>query len=775
MSIPGKPVPHESARGHVTGEALYTDDLLPRFPQVLHAWPVPAPHAHARLESLDASEALAEPGVHTVLTGADVPGEGDTGPNRHDEPLFPHEVMFHQQSVAWVLGETLDAAQRGAVRVRAAYQPLPAILTIEDAIAAGSFLAGPVSIVRGDAGAMERSRLQFEGELVIGGQEHFYLETQAAIAWMDETGGVAAHCSTQHPAETQEVIARVLGSPRHQVTVECLRMGGAFGGKEVQANAFAAIAALGAWKTRRPVRVRLTRALDMALTGKRHPFLARYRAGFATDGRLEAVCISLYSDGGWSLDLSEPILWRAMFHADNAYCLPAVKLTGYVCRTHKTSQTAFRGFGGPQGMLVIEEILDQAARRLGLPPHVVRERNFYREGDTTHYGQPVKDASRIGRIWQELKQSSGFERRLATAVAFNAAHPHHKRGIAITPAKFGISFTAAFFNQAGALVLVYRDGSVQVNQGGTEMGQGLHTKIRQIAAHALGVLPESVRVMPPRTDKVPNTSATAASASTDLNGAAVVNACEQLRERLAPVAAQIIGCHAADVEFSNGLVRENGASRSVPFASVCTRAYLERVPLFAQGYYRTPGIHFDYATGQGQPFHYFAYGAAVSEVEVDGFTGDCRILRADLLQDVGDSVAPIVDRGQLEGGFLQGVGWLTLEELLWDARGRLATAGASTYKLPSWSELPEVFIANFLERATEPSVVMGSKAVGEPPLMLAISVREAIRDAVAAFGDGGPVTFASPATPERVFFAVQHTRASRQDGAARHATGAARR
>jgi xanthine dehydrogenase large subunit len=770
MSITGHPVPHESARGHVTGEALYTDDLLERFPRLLHAWPVLAPHAHARVTSLDTAAALAEPGVATVLTAADVPGEGDSGPVRHDEPLFPSEVMFHQQPLAWVLGETLDAAQRGARRVRVECEPLPAILTIEDALAHGEFLAGPFKIERGDQTALDRADLQFEGSLEIGGQEHFYLETQSAIAWLDESGGVAAQCSTQHPAETQEVIARVLGVPRHRVAVECLRMGGAFGGKEVQANAFAAIAALGAWKTGRPVRVRLTRALDMALTGKRHPFLGRYRAGFSSDGRIAGVRIELYSDGGWSLDLSEPIMWRAMFHSDNAYYLPAVSVAGRVCRTHKTSQTAFRGFGGPQGMLVIEEILDQAARRLELPPHVVRERNFYREGQTTHYGEPVKDAARIERIWGELKDSSGFERRRAEIAEFNAAHPHHKRGIAITPAKFGISFTATFFNQAGALVLIYRDGSVQVNHGGTEMGQGLHTKIRQIAADSLGVPPDSVRIMPTRTDKVPNTSATAASSGTDLNGAAVADACRQLIERLTPTAAALLDCDAGAVRFSGGFARCQGTDRAVPFDKVCAAAYLARTPLFAQGYYRTPGIHFDYQTGQGNPFHYFAYGAAVSEVEIDGFTGDYRVRRADLLQDVGDSVSPIVDRGQLEGGFLQGIGWLTTEELLWDAQGRLATASASAYKLPSWSEVPEVFVANFLERAAEPSVIMGSKAIGEPPLMLAISVREAIRDAIAAFGQGGPVSIASPATPERVFFAVRQaarTAVSEASGALR--------
>ena len=774
MTITGQPVPHESAHGHVTGEALYTDDLCGRFPNLLHAWPVCAPHAHALVTTLATEPALDEPGVITVLTGADVPGEGNSGCNRHDEPLFPREVMFHGQPVAWVLGETLEAARRGAERVTAEYAPLPAILTIEQAIEAGSYLTEPLRLADGDMSALASSALRIDGELAIGGQEHFYLETQASIAWVDESGFVSLHSSTQHPSETQEVVARVLGLRRHHVTVECLRMGGAFGGKEVQANPWAAIAALGAWKTRRPVSVRLTRQLDMTLTGKRHPYLARYSAGFSTEGRIEALRLWFYSDGGWSLDLSEPIMWRALFHCDNAYRLPAVEVTGRVCRTHKTSQTAFRGFGGPQGMMVIEDILAQAAQRLALPADVVRERNFYRHGDATHYGQRVEEADRLEIIWKRLKQTSDFEARRAGVARFNAQHAHLKRGLAITPVKFGISFTATFFNQGAALVLIYRDGSVQVNQGGTEMGQGLFTKIQQIAADGLGIPLEQVRVMPTRTDKVPNTSATAASAGTDLNGAAVADACAQLKVRLTAVA--------------------NGASMS--FADVCESAYRQRIPLFAHGYYRTPDIHFDQKTGRGKPFHYFAVGAAVSEVEVDRFTGDCRLLRTDILQDVGDSISPIVDRGQTEGGFIQGVGWLTLEELLWDSRGRLATAGASTYKLPSWSEVPDVFIVNFLERATQPRVVSGSKAIGEPPLMLALSVREAIREAIGAFGNGDgkdpeerrsgvpgdpkerrpgvpgdpkerrqgvpvdSVTFASPATPERIFFAVQRVRSA---------------
>jgi xanthine dehydrogenase large subunit len=759
MTIVGRAVPHESARGHVTGEALYTDDLAGRFPNLLHAWPVCAPHAHALVTALDTTAAAAEPGVVRVLTRDDVPAEGNTGSNRHDEPLFPHEVMFHQQPVVWVLGETLDAAKRGAERVAVTYSPLPAVLTIEQAIAEESFLTSTLRLADGDLTAMDASPLIVDGELAIGGQEHFYLETHASIAWIDETGAIAIESSTQHPSETQEIVSRVLGQPLHRVTVECLRMGGAFGGKEVQANAWAAIAALGAWIAKRPVSVRLSRQLDMAVTGKRHPFLARYRAGFANDGRLQAVRIALFSDGGWSLDLSEPIMWRALFHSDNAYHLPAVEITGRVCRTHKTSQTAFRGFGGPQGMLVIEEILAQAAQRLSLPADVVRERNFYRPGQSTHYGQLVEGAERLQVLWDRVKATSRYDDRRDDVARFNAGHEHTKRGLAITPVKFGISFTATFFNLAGALVLVYRDGTVQVNHGGTEMGQGLFTKIQQIAADALGVSIDHIRVMSTRTDKVPNTSATAASSGTDLNGAAVADACARIRERLAPLAAELLQGEAAGVVFEDD--RVSCQTSSMSFHELCEAAYRRRIPLFAHGYYRTPEIHFDPKTGRGRPFYYYAYGVAVSEVEIDGFTGAYRLVRTDILQDIGDSISPIVDRGQTEGGFIQGVGWLTLEELLWDGQGRLATAGASTYKLPSWSEVPETFEVDFLERATQRGVIGGSKAIGEPPLMLAISVREAIRDAIRAFGNDEPVTFASPATPERVFFATERVRAAR--------------
>jgi xanthine dehydrogenase large subunit len=760
VKVVGQALPHESAEGHVTGRALYTDDLVERHPGALHAWPVCAPHARAKLISLEVDGARRMPGVHAVLTATDVPGENDTGAARHDEPLFPSEITYHSQPVAWVIAESEEQARLAAARVVASYEPLPAILEIEQAIRAESFLTDELTMRRGEPEkALASAPHRLSGELLIGAQEHFYLETQCALALVDESDQIVVHSSTQHPSETQEIVARVLGVQKAAVTVQALRMGGAFGGKETQANAWAALAALAARQTSRPVRVRLDRPLDMALTGKRHPFLARFEVGFDERGKLLGLSVRLWSDGGWSLDLSEPVLYRAMFHLDNCYLLPAVEIVGRACRTHKTSQTAFRGFGGPQGMLVGEEILDRVARWLGLPPHVVRERNFYREGDATHYGQPVKEPARIARIWSELGQSSSFEDRSAQIARFNAEHPYQKRGLAMTPVKFGISFTTAFFNQAGALVLVFQDGSVQVNHGGTEMGQGLHTKIRQIAAQTLGVALESVRVMPTRTDKVPNTSATAASAGSDLNGAAVRHACDALRERLAEIAASELGVAPASVVFEADEVFARGApERSLAFSKLTRQAYLARVPLFAAGYYKTPNLHFDKATATGKPFHYFAYGAAVSEVEVDGFTGQYALRRVDILHDVGESLSPLVDLGQIEGGFLQGVGWLTREELLWDAQGRVATRGASSYKLPGLGDCPETFNVRLLERAADPDVVYGSKAVGEPPLMLAISVREALKQAVAGFGRGGFVELACPATPEAVFWAIEKQR-----------------
>lgn len=759
----GRALSHESAVGHVTGSAQYVDDMWTSFARCAHAWPVCAPHAHAHVHEIDDSAALRMPGVLRVLTARDVPGENDVGPARRDEPLFPSEVCFYGQAVAWVVAETEQQARAAAKHVSVKYAWLPAVLSIEAAIAAGSFLTDPERMQRGDTDEGLRSaEHRLQGQLFIGGQEHFYLETQAALAFVDESGALFVHSSTQHPTETQAICARVLGLQEHRVIVQCLRMGGAFGGKETQANSWAAVAALAAYKLERPVRVRLTRQQDFSMTGKRHPFLARFEVGFDARGKLQGLAIELFSDGGYSLDLSQPVLGRAMFHVDNCYHLPNVSVVGRVCRTHCVSHTAFRGFGGPQGMLVIEDILARVAAQLELPPELVRARNFYKPSDTTHYGQTVKDADRIPRIWTELLHTSDFNARAAAVSQWNLARVHKKRGLAITPVKFGISFTTSFFNQAGALVLIYRDGSVQVNHGGTEMGQGLHTKILPIAADALGVELDAVRIMPTRTDKVPNTSATAASSGSDLNGAAVRAACETLRERLAEVAAADFGVPSAEIAFEAGKVYpKHQPELAKRFADVVERAYLQRVSLAATGYYRTPGIHYDRTTGKGEPFHYFAYGAAVSEVELDGFTGQHRLLRVDILHDVGSSLSPLIDRGQIEGGFIQGVGYLTSEELLWNQQGQLSTQGASTYKLPTFSECPEFFHVALLERAHEPGVVHGSKAVGEPPFMLAISLREALRAAIAAFGRSVDDEIPSPITPEVAFWAIERAREAR--------------
>ncbi|MBG6216915.1 xanthine dehydrogenase large subunit [Arthrobacter sp. CAN_A6] len=763
--VVGVPVSHESADLHVTGEALYTDDLIVRSQNVLHAWPVQAPHAHALVESLSTEAALEIPGVVRVLTAADVPGINDAG-IKHDEPLFPSEVMFYGHAVCWVLGETLEAARLGAEAVQVGYRPLPSLLTLTEAMEAESFQGNRPTLTRGEADtALAAAAHRFSGDIEFGGQEHFYLETHASFVYVDEGGQVLVHCSTQHPTETQEIVAHVLGLQSSEVTVQCLRMGGGFGGKEMQPHGYAAIAALGATLTGRPVRLRLNRTQDITLSGKRHPFHARWEAGFDEEGRIQALKATLTSDGGWSLDLSEPVLARALCHIDNSYWIPNVEVHGRIAKTNKTSQTAFRGFGGPQGMFVIEDILGRCAPLLGLDAGELRKRNLYVPGQSTPYGQPVRHAERLHAIWQQLHDRADVDRRREEIGTFNASHPHLKRALAITPVKFGISFNLTAFNQAGALVHVYKDGSILINHGGTEMGQGLHTKMRQVAATALGVPLEIVRLAPTRTDKVPNTSATAASSGADLNGGAVKNACDQIRNRLAEVAARKLNIHPDDVRFANGIVTGIGFSDpGIPFADLARDAYFQRVSLWAAGYYRTEGLHWDSARMQGEPFKYFSYGAAVSEVEVDGFTGAYRQLRTDIVHDVGDSLSPMIDVGQIEGGFVQGAGWLTLEELRWDVsdgphRGRLASQSASTYKLPSFSEMPEEFNVHLFEKATEDGVVYGSKAVGEPPIMLAFSVREALRQAAAAFGPAGrEVELASPATPEAVYWAITRAR-----------------
>jgi xanthine dehydrogenase molybdopterin binding subunit/xanthine dehydrogenase small subunit len=764
-----RPPPHESGHKHVTGEAVYTDDQL-AGKNVLEVWPVCAPHARAWILKRDATAARQLPGIQAVLLAEDIPGLNDVG-TKHDEILLADkEVLFHGHMVALVVGETQEACRAAAEKVVVEYEPLPHILTLRQALAEKSFHNEPNFIRRGNCDdTLANAPSMLEGEFELGGQEHFYLETQAAWAERGEDGSMLVVSSTQHPSEVQSVVARVLNVPANKVVVQSPRMGGGFGGKETQAATPAALAALAARHTGQPVRVRWNRDQDMILTGHRHPFLARFKAGFDKRGMLLAARIHLFSNGGWSLDLSQAITDRALFHLDNAYYIPAVEFRGQVAKTNLSSNTAFRGFGGPQGMLVMEEILDRVARRLGLPPEMIRERNLYRgkgETNTTPYGQEIGD-NRLQTIWHELKQSAQLEQRRREIAKWNAAHSHSRRGIAMTPVKFGISFTVTHLNQAGALVLIYQDGTVQVNHGGTEMGQGIHTNVAAIAAKELGVKPEQIRVMPTSTDKVPNTSATAASAGTDLNGAAVKNACEILKARLIPIAQELLKKKSGrepkleNISFANGEVFDSAQPQvKVPFADVVKKAYLARVSLSATGYYATPGIHYDRAEGRGRPFHYFANGAAVTEVEVDGFTGMHRVLRVDILHDVGDSVNEGVNRGQIEGGFVQGLGWLTTEELQWNDEGQLLTHSPDTYKIPSVGDTPQIFNVTLLKNATQKNVIHGSKAVGEPPLMLAISVREAIRDAVAAFGPAGrEVPLAVPATCEAIWFAIQKVKA----------------
>jgi xanthine dehydrogenase molybdopterin binding subunit/xanthine dehydrogenase small subunit len=760
-----RPPPHESAHKHVTGEAIYTDDIGARK-KMLEVWPVCAPHARANILRRDVSAAKTMPGIAAVLLAEDVPGANDVGAVRHDEILLADkEVFFHGQIIALVVGETQELCRNAAAKIIVEYEPLAPILKIEDAIAQNSFHTEPNFIRRGEIkSALENSPQILDGEFYLAGQEHFYLEMQAACAEPGEDGAMFVMSSTQHPSEVQHIVAHLLHIPVNHVVVQSPRMGGGFGGKETQAATFAALAALAAAKTKLPVRVRVNRDLDMMLTGKRHPFLAKFKIGYNDDGDLLAAKIELISNGGWSLDLSMPVTDRAVFHLDNSYFIPAVEFSGQVAKTNLASNTAFRGFGGPQGMLVIEEIIDRIARRLGKTPEEIRERNLYRgsgETNTTHYGQEIED-NRIQRVWQELKESSAFETRRDEIKNWNSQNPNRKRGLAMTPVKFGISFTLTHLNQAGALVLIYQDGTVQVNHGATEMGQGVHTNIAMIAAKELGTSLEKIRVMPTSTDKVPNTSATAASCGTDLNGMAVKNACELLRARLAPVAAKLFsdktGCVIAPeiVTFADNFAVVHGIEIQIPFTEVVVAAYVQRISLSATGFYRTPEIHYDRAKGKGRPFLYFAVGAAVTEVEVDGFTGMSQMLRTDILHDAGDSINAGINLGQIEGGFVQGAGWLTCEELVWNDAGVLLTHSPDTYKIPAVGDRPLEFNVQFLKNATQKNTIHGSKAVGEPPLMLAISVREAIRDAVAAFGSGkNEIALASPATGEAIWMAIQ--------------------
>ncbi len=758
----GAPLRHDSAHLHVAGTAPYADDIL-EARGTLHAAFGLSQRAHARVLAMDLSAVKSAPGVVAVLSAADIPGENNFGPILHDDPILAAgEVQYLGQPLFVVAALSVDAARRAARLARIDYEDLPALLTIDDALAAQSFVIPSRQLDRGDAGAaLAAAPQRVSGEFRFGGQEQFYLEGQIAYAIPLEDGTLRVHNSTQHPGEVQLKVAEALHIPASSVTVECRRMGGGFGGKETQPAQFACAAALLARHTGRPVKLRADRDDDIMITGKRHDFLVRYDAGFDATGRLLGLELMLASRCGYSADLSGPVNDRAMTHADNCYFLENVAITSHRLKTHTQSATAFRGFGGPQGMMAIEYVLDEIARALAIDPLDVRRRNFYGKGerDVTHYGQRLED-NIISELVAELAQDAKYAERRDALTAWNAASPVIKRGIALTPVKFGISFTSTQMNQGGALLQIYTDGTVLLNHGGTEMGQGLFTKVAQVVAEELQIDVGQVRVSASDTSKIPNASATAASSGSDINGKAAQAAARELRQRLSAVAARHFGVDAAAVVFEPNRIR--AGEKFVSFAQLAHLAWMGRVSLSATGFYLTPKISYDPQTLQGRPFYYYSYGAAVSEVAIDTLTGETRVLRVDILHDAGRSLNPALDIGQVEGGFVQGMGWLTTEELWWDDKGRLRTHAPSTYKIPVASDVPAAFNVKLYERGENvEDTIFRSKAVGEPPLMLAISVFHAIKDAVAGAADYrvSPALDA-PATPERVLFAVEAARAA---------------
>lgn len=759
---------HEAAHLHVSGEAVYIDDIAEAH-GTLHAALGLSPIAHGTLVSVDLELLRRQPGVVAVLTAADIPGENNCGPLLHDDPLLANgELRYVGQPVYAVIATDRELARRAAALAKQAIvaTPLPAVLTAREAHAIGQYVLPPMHLSRGDAaGALAASPHRLDGEWAVGGQEQFYLEGQISYALPQENQALLIHCSTQHPSEMQQLVAHAMGWQAHQVTVQCRRMGGGFGGKESQSALFACVAAIAAQRLRRPVKLRVDRDDDFLVTGRRHGFDYRWSVGFDDEGRILGAEIDLISNCGHSADLSAPVMARALCHFDNAYWLPHVAMHGYCARTNTQSNTAFRGFGGPQGALAIEMILDGIARRLGLDPLVVRQRNFYRDGqDLTPYGQRVED-NLIQPLTDRLIETSGYAARRAEIAAFNAASPVLKRGLALTPVKFGISFNVVHLNQAGALVHVYTDGSVLVNHGGTEMGQGLNTKVAQVVAHELGVPAAQVRASATDTSKVANTSATAASTGSDLNGKAAQDAARRIKRRLMPLAARLLGCDEDALVFDGGEVRGHGSegARSIGFKALVAQAYLERIQLWSDGFYATPGLHWDRAKLQGHPFYYYAFGAAVAEVLVDTLTGETRVLRADVLHDVGQSLNPALDIGQVEGAFVQGQGWLTSEELVWHPRsGLLLTHAPSTYKIPTANDMPRDFRVALYDAPNAVESIHRSKAVGEPPLLLPFSVLLAIKDAVAACGpDRCDPPLRAPATPEAVLDAVEAVQAMR--------------
>ena len=757
-----KDLRHDSAHKHVTGLAEYTDDI-PEPLGTLHAYLGLADRAHAEILSMDLEAVRAAPGVIGVLTPVDIPHNDVSPVGKHDDPIFAERIVeFHGQPIFAVIAETRDLARRAAKKARVDYRDLPHVTDVAAAVAADyPFVTDPLKLERGEVEpALATAPHRLTAQMRVGGQDHFYLEGHIAFAVPGEDDDVTVYSSTQHPSEVQHMVAHVMGVPSNAVTIIVRRMGGGFGGKETQPNLFAAVAAVAAKKWRRAVKLRPDRDDDMVATGKRHDFLIDYDVGYDADGRVLAVDGVFAARCGFSADLSGPVTDRALFHADNAYFYPAVRLRSKPMKTNTVSNTAYRGFGGPQGLIAAERIMEEIAYALGKDPLEVRRANFYGEGErnVTPYHQTVTD-NIIHRIVDELEVSSDYQARRAAVLAHNARGGIIRKGIALTPVKFGISFTATWYNQAGALVHVYNDGSIHLNHGGTEMGQGLNTKVAQVVADVFQVDIDRVKITATTTAKVPNTSATAASSGSDLNGMAAQNAAEQIRERLIDFAVATHAVTREQVLFQPNAVLIG--NRRISFDDFIREAYMGRVHLSAAGFYKTPDIHWDRAAGKGRPFYYYAYGAACSEVSVDSLTGEYHVDRTDILHDVGRSLNPAVDKGQVEGAFIQGMGWLTTEELWWDDKGRLRTHAPSTYKIPLASDRPAVFNVALADWSVnrEPTI-RRSKAVGEPPFMLGVSVFEALGMAVASMADYRLCPrLEAPATPERLLFAMERLRA----------------
>lgn len=761
----GRSVKHDSADKHVSGEAIYIDDRL-EFPNQLHVYARLSDRAHARIVRVDVSPCYAFDGVRIAITHEDIPGLKDIGPLLPGDPLLAIDtVEFVGQPVIAVAARDLETARKAAMAAIIEYEDLEPVLDVVQAYRNKHFVLDSHTHQRGDsATALASAPHRIQGTLHIGGQEHFYLETQISSVMPTEDGGMIVYCSTQNPTEVQKLVAEVLDVPMNKIVVDMRRMGGGFGGKETQAASPACLCAVVARLTGQPTKMRLPRMEDMIMTGKRHPFYVEYDVGFDNDGRLHGIQLELAGNCGYSPDLSASIVDRAMFHADNSYYLGDATINGHRCKTNTASNTAYRGFGGPQGMVAIEEVMDVIARHLGKDPLAVRKANYYgkTERNVTHYYQTVEH-NMLEEMTAELEQSSDYAERRKAIKAYNANSPILKKGLALVPVKFGISFTASFLNQAGALIHIYTDGSIHLNHGGTEMGQGLNVKVAQVVAEVFQVDIDRVQITATNTDKVPNTSPTAASSGADLNGKAAQNAAEILKQRLVEFAAKHYQCDESRVEFRNGHVRVG--EHVISFDTLAQQAWMGQVSLSSTGYYKTPKIFYDRSQARGRPFYYFAFGAACTEVLVDTLTGEYKMLRTDILHDVGASLNPAIDIGQVEGGYIQGMGWLTTEELVWNDKGKLMTNGPAGYKIPAVADMPADLRVKLVENRKNPEdTVFHSKAVGEPPFMLGIAAWCAIKDAVASLGDyRHQPKIDAPATPERVLWGCEQMRALRRD------------